>query len=67
MHKSTDQVPYYAWRYRFTLDAAATLDLDAVSAGDPHVYITDSEGTVPPVAAPSSLPHPARSANTRSS
>ncbi|MYD34883.1 MAG: hypothetical protein F4W98_13525 [Acidimicrobiales bacterium] len=46
VHKSTDQVPYYAWRYTFTLDAAATLDLDATSAGDPHVYITDSDGTV---------------------
>ena len=46
VHKSTDQVPYWAWRYTFTLTAAATLDLDAASAGDPHVFITDSEGTV---------------------
>ncbi len=46
VHKSTDQVPYYAWRFTFTVTGAATLDLDAVSAGDPHVYITDSDGTV---------------------
>lgn len=46
VHKSTDQVPYWAWRYTFTLVAAAALDLDATSAGDPHVYITDSDGTV---------------------
>ncbi|WP_420610886.1 pre-peptidase C-terminal domain-containing protein [Candidatus Poriferisodalis sp.] len=45
-HKSTDQVPYYAWRFTFTVTGAATLDLDAVSSGDPHVYVTDSDGTV---------------------
>ena len=45
-HKSTDQVPYYAWRYTFTVTSAATLDVDAVSAQDPHVYVTDSGGTV---------------------
>ncbi len=46
VHKSTDQVPYYAWRFTFAVTGAATLDLDAVSAGDPHVYVTDSDGTV---------------------
>ncbi|WP_419838611.1 hypothetical protein [Candidatus Poriferisodalis sp.] len=45
-HKSTDQVPYYAWRFTFTVTSAATLDLDAVSGQDPHVYVTDSNGTV---------------------
>lgn len=45
-HKSTPQVPYWAQKFAFTVAAAATLDLDATSAGDPHVYITDSDGTV---------------------
>ena len=39
-------MPYDAWRYTFTLTAAATLDLDAVSVCDPHVCITDSDGAV---------------------
>ena len=46
VHKSSDQVPYYAWSYTFTITAAATLDLDAVSRQDPHVYVTASDGTV---------------------
>ncbi len=46
VHKSTDQVPYYAWRFTFAVAGAATLDLDAVSSGDPHVYVTGSDGTV---------------------
>ncbi|WP_419910135.1 pre-peptidase C-terminal domain-containing protein [Candidatus Poriferisodalis sp.] len=44
--KHTDQVPYWAYSYTFSVAGAATLDIDAVSAGDPHVYVIDSDGTV---------------------
>ena len=45
-HQGSAQVPYYARRYSFSVDAAAAVTVGVSSSQDAYVYLADSAGSV---------------------
>ena len=45
-HLGSAQVPHWAQSFAFSVPSGATLDLDAVSDGDPYMSVADGDATV---------------------